>query len=87
MTPEGKVKAKIKKYLDSIGAYHFWPVQTGYGQRTLDCLCFYNERGYAFEVKPPGVEGTPRQDRIIEEMLQKGARWAGYVRSVDDLPI
>ena len=32
--PEAKVKDAIKTYLKEIGAYQFWPVQTGYGAAT-----------------------------------------------------
>ena len=32
MTPEGRVKQGVKKRLDELGAWHFWPVQ-GYGCR------------------------------------------------------
>ena len=31
MTPESKVKAKAKKILDSLCAYHFMPATGGYG--------------------------------------------------------
>ena len=31
MTPEGRVKAKVKKILDDINAYHFSPQTGGYG--------------------------------------------------------
>ena len=44
MTPEGKVKVKVKNLLNAYGAYHFWPVQTGMGARTLDCLGCHNGR-------------------------------------------
>jgi|SRR5208283_153499 len=78
MTPEGKVKADVKKYLDSIGAYHFWPVQTGMGATTLDCLAcipfqsagprgLYRPVGrfWAIETKRPSGRATGRQNLII----------------------
>ncbi len=61
MTPEGKVKAEIKAYLDSIGAYHFWPVQMGMGAATVDCLACINGIFFAIEVKRPGGKATKRQ--------------------------
>ena len=39
MTPEGKVKKKIKEVLDEYGVYYFMPVQHGYGPRGVDFHC------------------------------------------------
>ena len=73
MTPEGKVKAQIRQYLDAIGAYHFWPVQSGYGAATVDCLACVNGRWVAIEVKRPGVvEATPRQRRVLAKVHEAG---------------
>jgi hypothetical protein len=39
VTPEGRIKAKIRRRLQALSCeYDFWPVQTGYGKRTLDIL-------------------------------------------------
>lgn len=67
-TPEGKIKDKVKAYLDSIGAYYFMPVQMGYGKRTLDFLCCV--RGYfvAIETKRPGSDMSPFQKRIRHDI-------------------
>ena len=46
MTPEGKVKVKVKNLLNAYGCYHFWPVQTGMGASTLDCLGCHNGRAF-----------------------------------------
>ena len=32
MTPEGKVKKKVKEYLKSIGAWYYMPVSNGMGR-------------------------------------------------------
>ena len=72
MTPEGKVKVQIKKYLDSIGAYYFMPVQTGYGKRTLDFLVCINGGFVAIEAKRPGKMPTPLQSHIMTEINQAG---------------
>lgn len=68
MTPEGKVKAKVKKLLKKHGAYQFWPVQTGFGIKTLDCLACH--RGYfiAIETKAPGKKPTDLQWVTIEQI-------------------
>ena len=46
LPPEGKVKDRVKRLLKKYGCYQFWPVQTGYGAPTLDCLGCHNGRWY-----------------------------------------
>ena len=69
MTPESHVKKEIKEYLTSIGAYQFWPVQTGFGASTVDCLACINGCFFAIEVKRPGtMQATPRQNLTIRQV-------------------
>lgn len=69
MTPESHVKKEIKEYLASIGAYQFWPVQTGFGASTVDCLACINGCFFAIEVKRPGtMQATPRQNLTIRQV-------------------
>lgn len=72
-TPEGKVKTRIKLMLDAYGAYHHWPVQTGYGAPTLDCIGCHRGFFFAIEAKAPGEHPTPRQLFTIEKMRESGA--------------
>ncbi len=71
-TPEGKVKSAVKKVLTNSKQwgkiYQFWPVQTGYGAATLDCLGCYQGRAFAIETKAPGGKLTARQKLTIREM-------------------
>ena len=71
-TPESRVKAKVKKLLKEHGAYQFWPVQTGYGAKTLDCLACH--RGYfvAIETKAPGKKPTDLQWVTVEQIQMSG---------------
>jgi hypothetical protein len=72
MTPEGKVKAKVKRLLKEHDAYFFMPVQTGYGAPTLDFLvCVY---GFfvAIETKAGKARPTQRQELTINEIRQAG---------------
>ena len=71
MTPEGKVKADVKKYLKAIGCWFFLPVSNGMGQVGIpDFICCH--RGYfvAIETKAPGKisNTTANQDRVIAEI-------------------
>ena len=73
-TPEGIVKDACKALLKARGIYAFWPVQTGYGRRTLDCLACYRGHFLGIEVKRgdrPAVP-EPRQQTIIEEIVASG---------------
>lgn len=64
MTPEGKVKAKVKRALKALGrdCWQFMPVQTGYGAPALDFLLSIRGRFVAIETKAPGKSLTPMQE-------------------------
>lgn len=72
MTPEGRVKAKVKSLLSGFSAYQHWPVQAGYGKPCLDCHGCHNGRYFAVETKAPGKRPTPRQEITIEEIQEAG---------------
>ena len=67
-TPEGKVKAEVKRLLKKYDCYQFWPVQSGYGAPTLDCLGCHNGFFFGIETKAPGKRPTPRQKLTMEDM-------------------
>lgn len=73
MTPEGKVKAIVKRVLALCGPklWAHWPVQTGYGAPTLDCTGALNGHAFAIETKYNDVP-TDRQALTIEEMRAAG---------------
>lgn len=84
MTPEGKVKADIKKGLDKLGAYYFMPVQTGYGKKTVDFLCCIRGRFVAIEAKAGKNKPTPaQQSYLIDIVNAKGVGVIAY--SWDDV--
>jgi hypothetical protein len=74
MTPEGKVKNKLKQLLDKYEGriYVNWPVPRGYGSPTLDCWGAIRGVPFAIETKAPGKAPTSRQDGTIEDMMQGG---------------
>jgi hypothetical protein len=68
MTPEGKVKKKVKEYLVSIGAWYYMPVSNGMGRSGCpDIIVCYKGQFLAFETKAPGKRNntTANQDREI----------------------
>jgi hypothetical protein len=84
MTPEGKVKKKVKEYLKSIGAWYYMPVSNGMGRAGCpDILVCYKGLFMAFETKAPGKikNVTPNQEREILEITCAN----GLARVVDDV--
>ena len=82
-TPEGYEKRDVKKYLTSLGAYQFWPVQTGRGKAGVDCYACINGDFVAIEVKRPGKEPTPRQDVTLGEVrAARGETFAGDAATI-----
>lgn len=73
MTPEGKVKDKVKKLLKANGAYMHMAVLNGMGAPSLDFVCCLNGRYIAIETKAPGKKPTPRQLVTMEDMRKAGA--------------
>lgn len=79
MTPEGKVKAELKAYLDSLGddCWHYWPVPMGYGKRGVpDCIICYKGHFLAPETKRLGGKSEPWQAREQEAIRKAGGRSA-----------
>ncbi|HDZ37660.1 MAG TPA: hypothetical protein ENH62_05140 [Marinobacter sp.] len=67
---ESFVKMRVKKVLAKYGAYHFMPVQSGYGAAGLDFYCCHKGRFFSVETKRPGKHLTPRQE-LIKEAIEK----------------
>lgn len=74
MTPEGKVKTRVKLVLSSHGAYWHCPVQNGMGAPSLDFICCFKGRYFAVETKAPGKKPTPRQEITISEIEKAGGK-------------
>lgn len=73
MTPEGKVKAAVKKLLSQYhGIYGWWPVPCGYGENSLDFVGCFHGRFFAIETKAPGKKPTRRQGHVIERIKAAG---------------
>lgn len=81
MTPEGEQKELVREFLTALGAYQFWPVQTGMGTSTLDVLACIHGVFWGIEVKRadgPLSKRVPTQRQIIrmEEIVGAGGRVA-----------
>ncbi len=78
-TPEGAVKRKVSKYLNSRNdTFYFMPVQYGYGASTLDYLAAvsFGEHAifFAIETKKPGGKPTERQKLQMAQMNAVGIK-------------
>ena len=81
MTPEGRIKAKLRKELDKLPKrYIFMAVQQGLGASTLDYLCCINGRFVGIETKSgPNKKLTARQVVVSNQIRIAG----GVVYTVD----
>lgn len=69
MTPEAKVKQRIKKLLGDMGVWYFMPVAGRYAKKGIpDFICCANGRFLAIEAKGNGGQATALQLHTIVEI-------------------
>ena len=75
MTPEVKVKKRIKKLLDDAGAYYAMPIGTGYGNSGVpDFLVCLGGEFLAIEAKAGKNKPTALQEKHMREIEAAGGR-------------
>jgi len=73
MTPERKVKTKVSKLLKERGAYHFYPVASGYGSAGIpDIIACYQGMFIGIECKAGDNKVTALQEHNLELIKQAG---------------
>lgn len=73
MTPEAKVKKKIKELLESYGVYYAMPIGTGYGNSGVpDFLCCVNGKFLAIEAKAGNNQPTALQTKHMKDIMVAG---------------
>ena len=73
LTPEAKVKARVKKILDAHNVYHFSPFQAGMGRAGIpDIICCCDGKFLAVECKAGKGKTTPLQEREISSIKEHG---------------
>lgn len=84
MTPENRVKNKVRDWLKANGAYVFSPVQMGIGSPTLDLLCCLFGLFVGIEVKAEGKKPTPRQVLSMKAVQNAGgiAVWGDSLETI-----
>jgi hypothetical protein len=75
MTPEAKVKARVRKILDAIGAYYVMPVTGGFGkQGAPDFLVCLNGKFVGIECKAGKNKPTPLQEKNLAQIKEAGGQ-------------
>ena len=73
MTPEAKVKAKVKKVLNELGCYYAMPVGTGFGNSGVpDFLICKGGLFYGIECKANGGKPTALQLKHLDDIRKAG---------------
>ena len=73
MTPERRVKAKVRKVLDKLGAYYVMPVTGGFGNSGApDFLVCLHGRFVGVECKAGKNTTTPLQEKNLRQLSQAG---------------
>ena len=85
MTPEGKVKARVKKILEPYkpNLYYEMNVPGGYGKSGLDFIGAFFGHAFAIETKAEGKDLSERQAGTRDDMRDAGMMVFGVV-GVDD---
>lgn len=72
-TPEGKVKAQVKKILDEHDVYYFMPVTGGYGKSGVpDIIACFKSHFIGIECKTVGNTTTALQDKHLKAIKEHG---------------
>lgn len=74
MTPEGKVKDKVKRILKANGVYWHMPVQNGMGAPSLDFICCVSGYFLGIETKAGNKLPTERQKMTMREIEAAGGK-------------
>ena len=87
MTPEGKVKLRVKLLLTSINAYYFLPATHGYGSSGIpDIVACINGRFVGIECKAGKGKTTALQEKNLNAITQAGGlSIVVNEKNVDDL--
>lgn len=81
MTPEGKVKDRVKKLLKKYGVYYHMPVLGAMGKPSLDFICCYKGYFIAIETKAGNKQPTTRQEITMNEIRAAG----GFVFLINEV--
>ena len=88
-TPEGKVKAKVKKILEKYNVYYTMPATHGYGRSGVaDFICCANGKFIVIECKAGGNKLTALQEREGDKVINASGMFLVITEdNVDNLEV
>lgn len=73
LTPEAKVKAKVRRLLEAAGVYYFMPATGGYGRSGVpDIVGCCDGKFFAIECKAGKGKTTALQDNELRKIKEAG---------------
>jgi len=87
MTPEAKVKLQVRKVLDELNIYYFFPPANGYGRAGIpDVICCVRGHFVAVECKAGRGVLTALQEREIARIEEaEGFTFVARENNIDEM--
>ena len=83
-TPEGEIKDQVRKVLDEMGAYYFFPAANGYGRTGIpDVIACYKGHFIGIECKAGSKQPTALQQRELNNIEK--AEGTGILVNADNI--
>ena len=85
-TPEGEIKDQVRKVLDEMGAYYFFPAANGYGRTGIpDIIACVGGHFIGIECKAGSKQPTALQQRELNNIEK--AEGTGILVNADNIDI
>ena len=83
-TPEGEIKDQVRKVLDEMGAYYFFPAANGYGRTGIpDVIACVGGHFVGIECKAGSKQPTALQQRELDNIEK--AEGTGVLVNADNI--
>ena len=83
-TPEGEIKDQVRKVLDEMGAYYFFPAANGYGRTGIpDVIACVGGHFVGIECKAGSKQPTALQQRELDTIEK--AEGTGILVNADNI--
>jgi Holliday junction resolvase len=83
-TPEGEIKDQVRKVLDEMGAYYFFPAANGYGRTGIpDVIACIGGHFVGIECKAESKQPTALQQRELDNIEK--AEGTGVLVNADNI--
>jgi len=83
-TPEGEIKDQVRKVLDEMGAYYFFPAANGYGRTGIpDVIACVGGHFVGIECKAGSKQPTALQQRELDNIEK--AEGTGLLVNADNI--